>query len=103
VLGAFHLLLDDAGNVADIRIAFGGMAATPKRARTVEAELIGKPWTEGSVTTARAAFDADYQPLTDWRATAEYRQLTAKNLLLRFYLETTGAPQELKRFAMAEA
>ena len=47
--------------------------------------------------------DADYQPLTDWRATAEYRQLTAKNLLLRFYLETSGAPQELKRFATAEA
>jgi xanthine dehydrogenase small subunit len=103
VLGAFHLLLDDAGNVADIRIAFGGMAATPKRARTVEAELIGKPWTEATVTAARAAFDGDYQPLTDWRATAEYRQLTAKNLLLRFYLETSGAPQELKRFATAEA
>jgi len=103
VLGAFYLVLDDAGNVADIRIAFGGMAATPKRARTVEAELIGKPWTEATVTAARAAFDADYQPLTDWRATAEYRQLTAKNLLLRFYLETSGAPQELKRFATAEA
>lgn len=103
VLGAFHLVLDDAGNVGDIRIAFGGMAATPKRARTVEAELIGKPWTEATVTTVRAAFDADYKPLTDWRATAEYRQLTAKNLLLRFYLETTGAPQELKRFATAEA
>jgi xanthine dehydrogenase small subunit len=74
------------------------MAATPKRARTVEAELIGKPWTETTIEAARPAFDADYQPLTDWRATAEYRQLTAKNLLTRFYLETVGAPAELKRF-----
>jgi xanthine dehydrogenase small subunit len=96
--GAFHLVLDDAGKVADIRIAFGGMAGTPKRARTVEAVLIGQPWTEQTAVAGRDAFDADYQPLTDWRATAEYRQLTAKNLLLRFYLETSGAPQELKRF-----
>jgi xanthine dehydrogenase small subunit len=98
VLGAFLLTLDDAEMITDIRIAFGGMAATPKRARTVEAELIGKPWTETTIEAARPAFDADYQPLTDWRATAEYRQLTAKNLLTRFYLETVGAPAELKRF-----
>ncbi|NLR96825.1 xanthine dehydrogenase small subunit [Rhizobium sp. P38BS-XIX] len=101
--GAFYLSLDDAGNVADIRIAFGGMAGTPKRARSVEAELIGKAWTEATAVAARDAFDSDYTPLSDWRASAEYRQLTAKNLLIRFYLETTGAPQELKRFAMAEA
>jgi xanthine dehydrogenase small subunit len=103
VCAAFHLSLDAAGNVADIRVVFGGMAGTPKRARAVEAELIGKPWTEATVLDARPAFDADYTPLTDWRATAEYRQLTAKNLLTRFYLETSGAPQELKRFATAEA
>ncbi|MBB3351150.1 xanthine dehydrogenase small subunit [Rhizobium sp. BK049] len=98
VLGAFLLTLDDAETVTDIRVAFGGMAATPKRARTVEGELIGKPWTEATIEATRPAFDADFQPLTDWRATAEYRQLTAKNLLTRFYLETVGAPAELKRF-----
>ncbi|KAA0700576.1 xanthine dehydrogenase small subunit [Neorhizobium sp. P12A] len=98
VLGAFRLTLDETGNVTDITIAYGGMAGIPKRARTVEAELLGKPWTEANINAARAAFDTDFQPLTDWRATAEYRQLTAKNLLIRFYLETSGAPQELKRF-----
>ncbi len=98
VLGAFYLTLDEAGDVNDIRIAFGGMAGTPKRARTVESDLIGKPWNEETVEGARDAFDADFQPLTDWRATAEYRQLTAKNLLRRFYLETVGTPVELKRF-----
>ncbi len=98
VLGAFLLTLDEAETITDIRIAFGGMAATPKRARTVEAELLGKPWTEATVEAARPAFDTDFQPLTDWRATAEYRQLTAMNLLTRFYLETVGAPAELKRF-----
>lgn len=98
VLGAFYLTLDTEGDVNDIRIAFGGMAGTPKRARAVETELMGRPWNEATIEAARDAFDADYQPLTDWRATAEYRQLTAKNLLMRFYLETSGTPAELKRF-----
>ena len=103
VCAAFALKLADDGTVRSVRIAYGGMAATPKRAAAVEAALTGKPWTVDSIEAARAAYDADYQPLTDWRATAEYRQMTAKNLLTRFYLETTGAPQELKRFAAGEA
>ncbi len=98
VLGAFYLTLDEQNDVHDIRIAFGGMAGTPKRARAVENQLLGRPWTEETIEAARPAFDTDYQPLSDWRATAEYRQLTAKNLLTRFYLETTGAPAELRRF-----
>ncbi|NKN39668.1 xanthine dehydrogenase small subunit [Agrobacterium sp. a22-2] len=101
--GAFCLGLDENGTVSHIRIAFGGMAGTPKRARSVEAALYGKPWTEATITAARDAFDRDYQPLTDWRATADYRQLTAKNLLTRFFLETSGTPQELQRFALEEA
>ena len=98
VLGAFYLTLDTEGDVNDIRIAFGGMAGTPKRARAVETALMGRPWSEATIEAARDAFDADYQPLSDWRATAEYRRLTAKNLLMRFYLETSGTPAELKRF-----
>ncbi|MFN7124488.1 MAG: xanthine dehydrogenase small subunit [Allorhizobium sp.] len=101
--GAFHLEKDAAGVVTHIRIAFGGMAATPKRARSVEAELYGKTFTQATVEAARDAFDHDYKPLTDWRATAEYRQLTAKNLLTRFFLEVSGTPQELQRFAVEEA
>ncbi len=98
VLGAFYLTLDSEGDVNDIRIAFGGMAGTPKRARAVENLLMGRPWNEETIEAAREAFDTDYQPLSDWRATAEYRRLTAKNLLTRFYLETSGTPAELQRF-----
>lgn len=96
--GAFYLETD-AGRVSTIRLAFGGMAGTPKRARAVEAALLNKPWNEATIQAARDSFDVDYQPLSDWRATADYRQLTAKNLLTRFYLETSGTPQELQRFA----
>ncbi len=89
-LGAFHLRLSDCGEVREVRIAYGGMAATPKRARAVEAMLIGKPWSEATVQAALPAFETDFQPLTDMRASAEYRMLASKNLLRRFYLETTG-------------
>jgi xanthine dehydrogenase small subunit len=96
--GAFRVTLAQDGTVADARLCFGGMAGTPKRARNVEAALTGKPWQEATIDAARAAFDDDYAPLTDWRATAEYRMLAAKNLLTRFYLETSGETAQVKRF-----
>ena len=89
-LGAFHLTLAKDGTVASIRIAYGGMAATPKRAKAVEAALIGKPWMEATVEAALPAYDSDFTPLTDMRATAEYRALAGKNLLRRFFAETSG-------------
>lgn len=88
VCGAFRLTFDAAGDVSDAVIAFGGMAGTPKRAAHVEAMLKGKVWGDTTVELAISAFDQDFTPLTDWRASAEYRQLVAKNLLRRFYLET---------------
>ncbi|WP_323015059.1 xanthine dehydrogenase small subunit [Devosia sp.] len=97
LLGAFRVKLDENGRVAQLRIAFGGMAATPKRAKTVEAALIGQPWTEAGIEAALASFASDYQPISDMRASADYRLLTAQNLLRRFYLETTGQGQRLSR------
>ena len=98
-LGAFYLTLAKDGTVADIRIAYGGMAATPKRATAVEKALIGKAWNEATVEAAMAEYARDFTPITDMRASAEYRALAAKNLLLRFYVETTGtkAPLQVSR------
>ena len=95
VLGAFRLALAEDGTVASVRVAYGGMAATPKRASAVEAALLGQPWTQASVETALADYEKDFSPLTDMRATAAYRALVAKNLLLRFFMETTGTPGPL--------
>ena len=88
VCGAFRVTLDGEGRVGDATIAFGGMAGTPKRASYVEAALKGAVWSETAVKAAVAWFEKDFTPLTDWRASAEYRMLVAKNLLRRFYLET---------------
>lgn len=95
--GAFRVFVSDAGIVGMARIAFGGMAATPKRARAVEAALIGKPWTMETIEAAVAAFASDYQPISDMRASAEYRLLAAQNLLKRFFLETQGEGERLTR------
>jgi xanthine dehydrogenase small subunit len=95
--GAFRIFINEAGKVGMARIAFGGMAATPKRALAVEAALVGKPWDLATIEAAIPAFASDYQPITDMRASAEYRLLTAQNLLRRFFLETTGETQRLTR------
>ncbi|WP_411034467.1 xanthine dehydrogenase small subunit [Shinella sp. BYT-45] len=102
-LGAFRLALATDGTVAGITIAYGGMAATPKRAFAVERALLGRPWNEATVEVAMERYAEDYTPLTDMRATAEYRALVARNLLLRFYMETTSgaAPVQVSRYEAA--
>jgi xanthine dehydrogenase small subunit len=95
--GAFRVFINDDNEVGMVRIAFGGMAATPKRAKAVEAALVGKPWTVATIEAAIPAFAVDYQPLTDMRASKEYRLLAAQNLLRRFHLETTGSVERLSK------
>jgi xanthine dehydrogenase small subunit len=87
VCAAFAIVLEGE-RIAQVRIAFGGMAATPKRAAAAEAALAGRAWTEDALQDAMAALDQDYAPLTDMRASSGYRIQTAKNLLRRFWLET---------------
>ncbi|WEJ34374.1 xanthine dehydrogenase small subunit [Devosia sp. SD17-2] len=95
--GAFRVFVNDVGRVGMVRIAFGGMAATPKRAKAVEAALDGKRWTMDTIEAALPAFAEDFQPITDMRASKEYRLLAAQNLLKRFFLETQGQGERLKR------
>jgi xanthine dehydrogenase small subunit len=96
VCGAFRISLDDAGKVKAVCLAFGGMAATPKRAKLAEAALDGKVWSEETVERAIACFSKDFTPLTDMRASAAYRMKVAQNLLRRFWLETSGAEGQLR-------
>jgi xanthine dehydrogenase small subunit len=87
-LGAFALTLE-GGEVADIRICFGGMAPVPKRARQAEAALKGKPWTRENVEGACWVLSEDYTPISDMRASARYRLRVAQNLLRKFFIETS--------------
>ncbi len=88
VCGAFNLKITD-GHIEDARIAFGGMAATPRRALATEAALRGAPWTLGTVEHACSALEQDYAPISDMRASADYRRQAASNLLRKVHIETT--------------
>ena len=89
VCGAFALTIKD-GVVENSRIAFGGMAATPKRARDCEAALAGQPWTEVTIEAAAMALATDFQPIDDMRASAVYRLSAAQNLLRKLFAEAQG-------------
>jgi xanthine dehydrogenase small subunit len=87
-LAAVMSLRLEGGVVSDARLVFGGMAAIVKRARGAEAELVGQPWSAERVQAAMKALDSDFQPLSDLRASADYRRRAARNLLWKLWLET---------------
>ncbi len=92
VMSAFRFTVVD-GVIAEARIAFGGMAATPKRASAAEARLIGAvPARAATWSAAIEALSEDFTPIADMRASAEYRMETAKALLAKALVETAGAP-----------
>jgi xanthine dehydrogenase small subunit len=87
VCAAFSFIADGE-TIREPRIAFGGMAATPKRAAHAEAALADNEWHEATAQIAMLALAKDYQPLSDMRATSDYRLEAATNTLYRFWLET---------------
>ncbi|MCA2006492.1 xanthine dehydrogenase small subunit [Tritonibacter mobilis] len=89
------------GIVTAARLAFGGMAATPKRAAHAEAALVGQPFTAAAFDAAAKALTQDFTPLSDWRASADYRTTVAANLLRRFYLEQDSTHDAPVRLAIA--
>lgn len=89
VCGALNIAVTD-GTITEARIAFGGMAGIPKRATHVEAVLVGQPWSKTTVREAMRALEQDFTPLSDMRASAAYRMDTARNMILRAFLDDRG-------------
>lgn len=89
VCGAFKLTIRD-GRILAARVAFGGMAATPKRATRCEAVLSGAPFTLATIEEAAAALGSDFTPLDDVRGSSGYRIAAAGNLLRRLWLKAQG-------------
>lgn len=90
VLGAFRFDIAET-RIRGARIAFGGMAATPKRALAAEAALVGAALDDPLTWEAAiAALGVDYQPLSDARASAGYRLATAQALLQKALFEISG-------------
>jgi len=91
ISGAYSLRLNGAG-ISDVRIAYGGLAVIPKRAVHCETALKGRDWNEDTVRAGVEALARDFSPISDMRATAEYRRQVSGNLLQRFYLDSSGNP-----------
>lgn len=87
VCAAFSCELDETQTVQSIKIAFGGMAAIPKRATRTEAVLLGQVMSSERIAQAQLALAEDFQPLSDGRASSAYRLQVAQNCLQRFYVE----------------
>src|SRR5690606_18876026 len=97
VMGAVKLRLDGR-KIADARIAFGGMAGTPKRAKRTEARLNGIDISdEAAIATAITAMSDDFTPLDDMRATAAYRLDAARALVAKAIAEIAGTPSAATR------
>jgi xanthine dehydrogenase molybdopterin binding subunit/xanthine dehydrogenase small subunit len=85
VSGCFAVKLDASNRVADIRIAYGGVAATPVRALKTEAALRGQPWTAETIAKVKTVLATEFTPITDFRGTKEYRAQLITNLLEKFF------------------
>jgi xanthine dehydrogenase small subunit len=99
VMAAFKFTLD-GDRIAAARIAFGGMAATPKRALKAEAALVSASLDDPlSWDAALSALQEDYQPIADMRASAEYRADMAKALLCKALMEVASGRSRPTRIA----
>jgi xanthine dehydrogenase small subunit len=97
VLGAFRIGVDD-GRITSARIAFGGMAGTPKRATAVEHQLIGAALHDvGTWRLAAERVSDDFTPLTDVRASSEYRLSVARNIVIKALAEIAGVSSPATR------
>lgn len=88
VSGGFSINLDRDGVVTDVCLAYGGMAALTQRAAKTETALLGKLWNRENVEKAMPLVNEDFQPISDARAEAEGREVMARNLLLKFWVDT---------------
>src|SRR5690606_12751023 len=83
------------GVITQARIGAGGVAATPARAWQTEATLPGQPWALASLEAAAQVLAQEFAPISDMRASSEYRRAVLANLLLRYWNELAeGAVQE---------
>ena len=99
LLGAFRLRIE-GGRVVDARIAYGGMAATPKRARHAERAAAGLRLDDPTAWPAAAeALAEDFSPIDDHRASAAYRMRVARSLLVKALAEVAGRPSAETRVA----
>ncbi|MBA3543563.1 MAG: molybdopterin-dependent oxidoreductase, partial [Chthoniobacterales bacterium] len=90
VAGCFAVSLGESGTIVRARLAYGGVAAMPARARKAEAALIGKAWEPETAEVVVALLESEFTPISDVRGSASYRQRLITSLLRKFFTEGAG-------------
>jgi xanthine dehydrogenase small subunit len=85
----------EGGVVTAAKIGLGGVAATPLRALATEAALIGRPWNIETVRAASEVLGNEGTPMSDHRASSEYRALMLNTALLKLYSRTVIESKEV--------
>ncbi|MBC7428720.1 MAG: FAD binding domain-containing protein [Bacteriovorax sp.] len=80
----------DGKKMSQVRIALGGVAATVSRMTEIEKSLAGKDFSVSLFENAATSLDQYISPLSDLRASKEYRMLVAKNYFKKFAQEIGG-------------
>lgn len=91
VAGAFVVDYDSQHFIRQVRLGYGGVAATPSRARKAEAALLGKPWNAATIQSVLPILRAEFTPLTDVRGSAAYRTGLITGLLEKFFADGASA------------
>ncbi|MEI7982573.1 MAG: xanthine dehydrogenase small subunit, partial [Bacteroidota bacterium] len=86
VSSAFRVLVTE-GTISEVILAFGGMAESTRRARDTEKFLTGKAWSRSVIEEAMPLLAGEFTPISDARASADYRRRVARNLLLKFFVD----------------
>jgi xanthine dehydrogenase small subunit len=87
VSAAFTIDIDRNDSITQARLAYGGVAAIPARALDTESLLTGKRWNEKTMLLAKEKLKTAFNPLSDFRGSAQYRTMLIANLLEKFWLE----------------
>lgn len=80
----------DGKKMTQVKLALGGVAATVMRLTDIEKALIGKDFSEKFFENVAAGLDKYISPLSDLRASKEYRMLVARNYFKKFAKEVGG-------------
>ena len=99
ICGCLSMTLKD-GKISAARLAYGGMAGTPLRAYHAEKAMRGQPFTEGTMRKAMEAMTQDFTPLSDMRASANYRMKAAQNMLLRYFHDLNGTATNVQEVSL---
>ena len=87
VCASFNFKIKDQ-RIQDVAIAYGGMAEIPKRAKNCENFLKNSKFSEEIFEEAKNLLKKDFNPISDMRASKNYRLEVAENLLIKFFIET---------------